>query len=380
MSAARTLLVSAPRGSGGSYAHLSRVVPRLRRLLTSWRIEVHSAPDVFRTCFGAIDEEWMKPIPGSGYRSRLRWEFVDLPRRLRTDERVLVWAPFGPPLNLALAPRTVWMSRNLLPLLPAGELELSPADHVRVRVLRALFTHWARRARKTISVSSHARTRLASLAGVDEAAIAVIPHGVDRVATTLRCSSDRLEELRATPYLLHVGQPVAYRRTRELFDAFSLLAQRRPDTPPLLIAGKARPADRPYEDACRRVLAPHEAAGRARFLGQTDHTDTLALMGHAHVFAYPSVHEDCPNVVLEALSAGRVGVYADIPAVRELAADAGLFVRDPRPEPLAAALERALFDGEERARVAKRAEQQADMFTWDRTAERTAAVLEDAVK
>jgi glycosyltransferase involved in cell wall biosynthesis len=243
-----------------------------------------------------------------------------------------------------------------------------------------LFSRWARRARKTIGVSSHARDRLASLAGVDAASIAVIPHGVDRTTSALRCSAARLEELRSTRYLLHVGQPVAYRRTRELFEAFGLLAQRRPDTPQLVVAGKARSADRAYEEACLRLLAPLEAAGRVQFLGQTAHSDTLALMGHAHAFAYPSVHEDCPNVVLEALSAGRVGVYADIPAVRELAADAGLFIRDPRPPPLADALERAIFDADVRARVAKRAEQRAEMFTWDRTAERTAAVLEDAAK
>jgi alpha-1,3-rhamnosyl/mannosyltransferase len=350
------------------------------QLLTSWQIEVHAAPDVLRACFGTIDEGWMKALPGRSYRSRLRWEFVDLPRRLRADPHALVWAPFGPPLNLAIASRTVWMSRNLLPLLPAGELELSPADHLRVRVLRVLFSRWARRARKTISVSSHARDRLASLAGIAPASIAVIPHGVDRAAIALRCSSVRLEELRSTRYLLHVGQPVAYRRTRELFEAFALLAQRRPDTPQLVVAGQARPADRAYEQACLRLLAPLEAAGRVQFLGQTSHSDTLALMAHAHAFAYPSVHEDCPNVVLEALSARRVGVYADIPAVRELADDAGLFVRDPRPVPLADALERAIFDADERARVTQRAAQRASMFTWDRTAERTAAVLEDAAK
>jgi glycosyltransferase involved in cell wall biosynthesis len=379
MSRKRTLLITAPRGSGGSYAHLSHVVPRLRKLLGSWEMEVHAPSDVLRACFGSDAESWMRPLSGSGYSSRLRWEFVDLPRRLQVDPRLLVWAPFGPPLNLRLAARTVWMSRNLLPLLPGGELELSAVDHVRVRALRALFVRWARRARRTICVSSHARERLARLARVDTSMMAVIPHGVDPLPKELRCSSEGLEKFRSAPYIFNAGQPVAYRRTRELVKGFVLLSARRSDVPPLVVAGKARGADSAYERDCLELLAPLERAGRAFALGQVSHDDTMALMAGAHTFAYPSVHEDCPNVVLEALSAARVSMYADIPAVRELAAEAGVFVRDPQVEAIAAGLEQAVFDGSVRSRVARAAALRAALFTWERTAERTAGVLEAAV-
>jgi alpha-1,3-rhamnosyl/mannosyltransferase len=270
------------------------------------------------------------------------------------------------------------MSRNLLPLLPRRELELSAGDRVRVRALRLLYSIWARRARRTVCVSSHARDRLSRLARIDARAITVIPHGVDAGETALECSTPALELVRAKPYVLHVGQPVPYRRTRELFAAFALLANRTPNVPPLVVAGKARPSDRGYEQACLESLADLLRDGRAVLLGQVSHADALALMGKAHVFGYPSVHEDCPNVVLEALSAGRVGVYADIPAVRELAADAGIFVGDPGVTKLAEALERALFDETERARIATAAVGRATLFTWDQTAERTAAVLEQA--
>jgi glycosyltransferase involved in cell wall biosynthesis len=380
MTAARTLLVSAPRGSGGSYAHLSRVIPRLLRLLSSWRIEVWASADALRACFGGTGEPWMRPLPEGGYRARLRWEFVDLPRRLRADANALLWSPFGPPLNLRLAPRAVWMSRNLLPLLSWRELELGAADRARILALRRLFSLWARRARRTICVSSHARERLARLAGVDTAAIDVVPHGVDPLADTLRCSDGHLERIRASPYVLNVGQPIAYRRTRELIGAFAILARRRPDAPPLVVAGGARSVDKAYEGACLQALAPLQHGGRAHVLGQISHADSLALISSANTFVYPSVHEDCPNVVLEALSARRVSVYADIPAVRELAADAGIFVRDPQPEPIAEALERALFEAPERARVAREGAGRAALFTWDRTAERTAAILENAAE
>jgi glycosyltransferase involved in cell wall biosynthesis len=379
MASRQLLLVSAPRGSGGSYAHLSRVLPRIVRLLPSWDVEVHAPAAVLRECFGADRAPWMRPLGGAGYAARLRLETVELPRRMRAEPRALVWAPFGPPLNPRLAPRTVWMSRNVLPLLPGRELEVSRVDRARIAVLRALVRLWARRARRTVCISEHARDRLSALAGIDTASIDVIPHGSDPPPAQPHCADRRLEEVRATRYVLHVGQPVPYRRTLELVQAYAALSERHPGVPPLVIAGKAREPDAAYERACLAVLEPLVQAGRACVLGQVSHADAIALMAGAEAFVYPSVHEDCPNVVLEALAAGRVGVYADIPAVRELAADAGIYVRDPRPEPLADALARALFDAPGRARIAAAALERAGRFTWDRTAERTAAALEAAV-
>jgi len=241
-----------------------------------------------------------------------------------------------------------------------------------------LFAQWARHARRTICISRHARRRLERLVGAAPGSFPVIPHGVDPVSPLIRCSTDSLEKLRATQYLLYAGQPVPYRRTLELCRAFAILAERRKDAPPLVVLGKSRAADRDYETACMNALAPLVRAGRATMVGQVSHADTLAFMGSAHAFAYPSVHEDCPNVVLEALSAGRVGVYADIPAVRELAADAGLFLSDPQPQALAAALERAVSDSIERTRIEAAARARAALFEWNRAAEQTADVLKEA--
>jgi alpha-1,3-rhamnosyl/mannosyltransferase len=125
-------------------------------------------------------------------------------------------------------------------------------------------------------------------------------------------------------------------------------------------------------------LDPLIRKGQAIVLGQLKHQDSLALMASAVAFLYPSVHENCPNIVLEALSAGRVGVYADIAAVRELADDAAVYVPEPHPSTIAGALERAVFDLDARARISSRAATRAALFTWDRTTEQTAQVLERA--
>jgi glycosyltransferase involved in cell wall biosynthesis len=372
------LVVTAPRGSGGAYAHLPRVLPRIMALRPQWDVELVASADVLEPTFGTTREPWMRPLGGGDYRTRLRWEFVELPELLRRDPRALVYSPFGPPLNLANGPRVVWASRNIIPLLPVGEWEISEGDRARMLALRLLLVAWARAGLRCICVSQHARERLSALAAVSRERIAVVPHGTDPPAAR-PCSDAMLETVRASRYVLHVGQPVAYKRTLELAQAWAQLAARRADLPPLVVAGRARPQDAEYERRCLEPLRPLMVDGRVRVLGHVPHVDTLALMASAHAFVYPSVHEDCPNVVLEALAAGRASVFADIPAVRELAADAAVYVRDPRPASLAAALERAIFDPGLRAGLEAGARERAALFTWDRTARRIAEVLDEAL-
>jgi glycosyltransferase involved in cell wall biosynthesis len=200
--------------------------------------------------------------------------------------------------------------------------------------------------------------------------IAVVPHGVAFPSDTAIVDGSR--------YLLYVGEAIRYRRTLELFRSFGALAARCAEVPPLFAVGKARPVDEPYERECRAILESLERSGRAKWLGRRSHGDVLRLMASAHAFVYPSVHEDCPNIVLEALAAGRPSVFADIPAVRELADDAAVYVRDPRETTLAEALERVTFDEPLRARLAAGSRRRAQLFSWDLTVRRTAEVLESA--
>jgi glycosyltransferase involved in cell wall biosynthesis len=276
-------------------------------------------------------------------------------------------------LNLALASRTVWMSRNVIPLLPYDEWELSDWDRARLLGMRTLVSSMARHARAVICVSEHARQRLAVLADIPVDRIAVVQHGV-----TLPPEVAPLQPLGESSYVLYVGQAIPYRRTRELFAAYRRLASRAAGVPPLWVVGKAKAADEPYERECRAILEPLERSGKARWLGQRAHREVLELLSSAHAFVYPSVHEDCPNVVLEALAAGRPSVLADIPAVRELAQDAAVCVADPGESSLASELERVIFDQGLRERLSAESRRRAGLFSWERTIERTAHVLESA--
>lgn len=374
----KRVVVTAPRGSGGATTHLRNVVPRMQRLRPDWRIEVHAPVDFLETAFGRSDLPWTVPLRGTGYGPRLRWEMVDLPRR-SNDGDTVIYAPFGPLLNVAVARRAVWSSRNIIPLLPWRSWEVMKADRFRLFGLRGLVLANARLARRTICVSEHARARLVQLAKVPPSAVRVIPHGAEAAEPGMPCSDPQLETLRREPYVLSVGQATPYRRTRELIQGFRRLAMRRADTPRLVLVGESRSVDREYGDECRRLLEPLIAEGRAAWLGTISHQDVLALTATAFAVAYPSVHEDCPNAVIEALAAGRVLVCADIPATREIADNAALFASEAKADQLADALERAIYDDVVRTDLAARATARSARFTWDRAATSTLEVLEESL-
>jgi glycosyltransferase involved in cell wall biosynthesis len=374
----RRVIVSAPVSSGGLYTHLRYVFPRLQAVEPDWTFEVHAPEVVLRSVFGRMNEPWMHVTGNGSLRERLRWEFRDLPALLRSDPSALLFAPFGPLLNVPLASRGVVKSENLLALVPHRGLDLRPAEQARLTIMRRVYVANARRARTLVCASRHARARLSTLSGVAEDRMCVVPHGIEPPPPGKACRSESAEAIRRRPYVLHVGQAWPYRRTLQLARGYAELVKRRPDAPPLVWVGAALPIQLGYQQRCLDVLRPLLDSGKAFHLGQVAHEDVLALTSSAHTIVYPSICEDCPNVVLEALGVGAVLVCADIPANRELADDQAVYVRESSPHGIADALERALFDTTLRARVQAGAHERASMFTWNRTAERIADALRDA--
>jgi glycosyltransferase involved in cell wall biosynthesis len=369
----RRLIISAPRGSGGGLTHLREVIPRLARIMSRWELVLHAPRETLASIPDRGEGVIRCELAGSDYASRVSWEFLTLPR-LAADPSSLVYAPFGPPLNFGVGPHCVFMARNIIPLLPPETWEVSPNDVGRNHVLRMVFGTQARCARRVICVSHHAAARLRLLSGRDDG-IDVVPHGCAMIEQPAP-KDDRVRTLLGRPFLLSVGQPMPYRRVDELIGAMKLLADR--EVPPLVLVGGDRDVDRDYGEACARFAEPLEREGRIIRLGQLGAQDVQALTAAATLIVYPSVHEDCPNVILEGMAAGKAILCADIPATRELADGVAQFVADPRAASLAQGISALLGDEPRRHSLERRALERSARYDWQKTAERTAESLERA--
>ncbi len=117
-----------------------------------------------------------------------------------------------------------------------------------------------------------------------------------------------------------------------------------------------------------------------RFVPPVAQADLARWYSAADVVAVPSFNESFGLVAVEAQASGTPVVAAAVGGLTTAVRDgvSGLLVDSHAPEEWASALERVLGDPGFAARLAVGAREQAALFSWERTAEATLAVYEQA--
>jgi glycosyltransferase involved in cell wall biosynthesis len=127
----------------------------------------------------------------------------------------------------------------------------------------------------------------------------------------------------------------------------------------------------------QEILAEAEKhGGRVRILGFVDDADLPALYRHAALFAFPSLYEGFGLPVLEAMACGVPVVCSNASSLPEVAGDAALLVDPLDTDGLAAAIARALADGDLREGMIVRGFAQAARFTWKQAARQLLGVFD----
>ena len=207
------------------------------------------------------------------------------------------------------------------------------------------------RASALIAVSDFTRREVVELLGVSEDQIHVVPNGVgplsrsrDRPLRANTCSRSRRSSRGRTSHAW-CGRSSS------------------PGCPAASCAWWAR-----------GVGADVELTGsNTRWLGEVTDEELAALYRGALCVAYVSLYEGFGLPVLEAMACGTPVVTSTAEALRELGGDAVVTVDPLDPEAIAHGLEEAIRRRDElRARGLER----ASAFSWQRTAEATAAVYQ----
>src|SRR5207248_1848645 len=105
-------------------------------------------------------------------------------------------------------------------------------------------------------------------------------------------------------------------------------------------------------------------AARVVCLGSLSAADIHRELANADLFLFPSRYESFGIAVLEALAAGVPVVCSDLPALREVAGDAAVFVSPSDITGWIDATRRLLRDPALRRRLSERGRIRAGRFTW----------------
>jgi glycosyltransferase involved in cell wall biosynthesis len=301
------------------------------------------------------------------------WVQTTLPRRIRQ------WRA-----DVLLAALTIAPARGEVPAVSVVH-DLTPWTHPEWhadRTLAGFLPLWERtleRAARLLCVSQATADELVSLYPDARARARVVWNGVDPEFTP---SSDAARRKAAQeryaggrPFLLYLGTLEPRKNVGTLVAACESLWSRRSGRPDLVLAGGAGWKLAPLA----RQIARSSFRDRIHLAGYASRATALELYRSAEAFVYPSLAEGFGLPVVEAMACGLPVVASDTAALTEVGGAAALYAPACDTAALALQIERALEDPATRRRLASEGPARAALFSWKTAAEKTAAVLAEAV-
>ncbi|MBS1788531.1 MAG: glycosyltransferase family 4 protein [Acidobacteria bacterium] len=284
-----------------------------------------------------------------------------------------LWRPRGVKFALAI--------HNSVPF----QAELQKEERSFIRQLRLLGLHWLigltlRQSDKAIVFSEDLR-KLVFARSQKLANATVIHHGIDWGEKERNVPFD--DELLTNygiqrPYLLYVSQLHRYKNVPRLLEAFGKLKSHRglvASDISLILVGK--PTDKIYEKEIAQCIDRLELQNSVCIIPGLKREQLIPLYRSAKSFIYPSLIENCPFAVLEAMAIGLPMAIARLNALKEMAGDAAIYFDPENVSEMADAMERLVWDEDLRGELSRKAIAQAAKFTWEKTARQTLAVLEE---
>ncbi len=234
----------------------------------------------------------------------------------------------------------------------------------------------ARRCDAIVAVSEYTASQIRSRFGVAAEKITVCspaaPAWVLRSAASRPALSERSE---SKGPILFLGTLEARKNVPVLLEAYGRLLARDPQTPPLVLAGRAGAG----ADAVLNRLSQPPLAGKVRHLGYVADERREQLFREASMLVMPSLDEGFGMPALEAMTIGVPVVAANRGALPEVVGDAGLLV-EPDPEALAQAMKQILDNQALAQRLATAGVERSKRFTWEGSAAKLLDVYRAAIE
>jgi glycosyltransferase involved in cell wall biosynthesis len=247
-----------------------------------------------------------------------------------------------------------------------------PDTHAGLRDMgmRVLVPGGIRRSDRVTADSHSTRDDLIALLGIDPARIDVVPLGLGTVQRAApmpeRAIRDRLQ-LGARAVVLSLSAKRPHKNLLALIGALAKLPASGERRPVLVLPGYPTA----YESELRARAAELGIADDIRFPAWLSSEELEGLWSIASAFVFPSLYEGFGLPVLEAMARGVPVACSNASSLPEVAGDAALLF-DPHDEhAIATSLSRLLEDEALRERLRALGIEQAQRFTWARTARLT---------
>lgn len=240
-----------------------------------------------------------------------------------------------------------------------------------------------RRVDMVITDSRSAKRDIMEHMGVPETKIRTIYLGVDteryKVLPLSYVEPARQKYQLDFPYILYVGNLAPRKNIPTLLKAFHVVSQESRSNYKLVIVGQKAWKDQPIFPIFNTVRAL-DLQDKVIFLGYVPEEDLPGIYNAASLFVFPSIYEGFGLPPLEAMMCGVPVITSNSSSLPEVIGDAGIMVDPYDSAALAVAINQALTEDSLRTTLIRKGLERAKLFSWQKCAEETVAVYEEAFK
>lgn len=299
---------------------------------------------------------------------RTLWEKWLLPGFLRREKADILFCPGGVVGTRAPAGcSVVTMFRNMIPF-DSALVASMPWGLQRMRniVLRHVLLRSMAGAELTIFISDHARRLVEGLVRIPKPI--TIPHGI---SDAFRSEGQPLLRPHAAPsgrYLLYVSPFDIYKHHSEVVRGFAALPRAQRDGLHLVFLGET---NLPGAEPVARLVKQLGLDRQVLILGAVPYGMLPAWYQHAHTIMFASSCENCPNILLESLGAGRPVLSSNVMPMPEFGGPEIQYF-DPRvPATLTEVLRQLVTDDDYATTIGNAARRRSLRYDWSQTAAQT---------
>lgn len=311
---------------------------------------------------------------------RAFWERFVLPGLLRRMAVDVLFCPGGIiGSRVPAGCSTVTMSRNMMPF-DLVQRKKYPLGYMRLRnwLLQRIMLRSMQRADLVIFISEYARKVVQSFSRTPIAHVEVIPHGINPLfIPDKQRSHPRPAWMPDGDYLLYVSILDVYKAQLEVVRGYAMARSKRSDLPRLVLIG---PDDSPYGESVHREVALLGLEKEVLVLGAKPYHELPGAYAHARVNFFASECENCPNILLEAMAAGRPLLVSERQPMPEFGGDAAVYFNPSEPQNFADKLQVVLDNPVLQDEMAGKARIRSELYSWEKTAGRTWQALLGMVK
>ncbi len=165
-------------------------------------------------------------------------------------------------------------------------------------------------------------------------------------------------------YILYTGTLEPRKNLIRLIEAYYRLVNEKKIEEKLVLAGKKGWI---YKDIFAKVVELN-LEKRVIFTGYVLEQDKSALYSGAELFVYPSLYEGFGLPPLEAMACGIPVVVSNAASLPEVAGDAGVYINPYEVDSIAQEIYRVLIDQKLKSDLSRKGIEQAQRFSWEKTA------------